>query len=706
MKKMNKILPVLLICFSTIWVNQVSAQVEHKWLGLGSLHNFYANFGTEIEHSFVARQQYGLVWPGIFEFQDAQAAKGMWLGATNFTDENGTNFPIKVVHSGPRVRGAAFFFPVEFKLVSKVPATDVIVDGNSSFRLEQTVDEVDPTIPGDRMMYAKFNTALGLTVERKIHQFSQVYHDNYHVFEIKLTNTGFINNEDVQRINAPLTGLVFYEQVRWAPVLQTRYTIGNATGWGINTMNDRTGDGLENPALDPGSTDEFKSQFAWHGRLSGFAAPIPGAIDNVGAPIIVPSTVNGYLSAADTSGRLGAYHFVGKVHIHADTSPSDPTNDPNQPMTMDEIGSDDPMNSQNDPFNGTKMSAEYNKMIAGRLPRHAYSVEDKGYEGFVKPGFDPSRGTSGGWSAATGYGPYTLAPGESITIVYAEAVSGIGHAFAREVGSEYKANIKSGMDADVARRTKNVKMFQGRDSLFQTFRRAIANYNSGYALRTPPPAPTYFEVNSTGAGIQLGWNYEVTDESKIDGFEIYRSAYLPDSAAIKIAEISSSDRDFIDNERTPLPAGAPIRGIDYYYYISAVGKADNTADNALTPTGVLRSSRYFTQTYDPARLLRPPGESMDEIRIVPNPYIASSSDALRFGRETRIAFFDVPGNCSIKVFTEIGEFVQEIPGTNSGDVYWDLMTKSRQRIASGVYIAIIENLDTGEKVTKKFVVIF
>jgi hypothetical protein len=397
---------------------------------------------------------------------------------------------------------------------------------------------------------------------------------------------------------------------------------------------------------------------------------------------------------------------VGRVHIHADTSPSDKTDDPNQPFTMDEIGSDDPLNSQNDPFNVARMTQEYGKMNVGRTPRHAYIVEPTGFDGFIRPTSDPARGTSGGFSAATGYGPYTLAPGESITIVYAEAVSGIGHEFAREVGSEYKNNVRSGMDANVARGIKNTKMFQGRDSLFQTFRRAIANYKADYNLKPAPKAPTYFEVQSTGAGIQLAWEYESSEEANIDGFEIYRSAYLPDSAAVLIAELGPGERDFMDNDRTPLPAGAPIRGIDYYYYVTAVGKSDNATDAALTPAGTLRSSRYYTQTYDPARLLRPPGESMDEIRIVPNPYVNSSADALRFGRETRIAFFDVPGNCSIKIFTEIGEFVQELPGTNSGDVYWDLMTRSRQRIASGVYIAIIENLDTGEKVTKKFVVIF
>lgn len=708
MKKLINTSCLLILISMATSVQFAHAQVLHKWLAVGSLHNFYSNVGTEVEHSRINRQQDGMVWPGIYLYQDAQAAKAMWLGATNWTDENGSNFPVKVIHVGPRVRGTAFVFPTQYELVSKVDAPEVYVDGNTSSRVEQTVDRVDPSIPGDRMIYSKMNTALGVTVERKIHQFSNENHDNYHLIELIFTNTGFTTSEDVKRIDAPITGFMYYEQNRWSPVLQTRYTIGNATGWGVMTMNDRRGDGQPRPepeaANDPTET-EFKAQFAWHGRFPAFQA-----FDNVGAPIITPVTSNGLLSASDTSGRLGAYHFVGKVHVHADTSPTDNTNDPNQPFTMNEVGSDDNLNSNNDPFNGVRMANEYALMTNGKQPRHAYLIEPTGLPGFLEPTKDPADGTSGGFSAGTGYGPYTLAQGQSVRVVYAEAVSGIGHEYARQVGTEYKNNIRrppAGMTAAIARRIKNEKMFQGRDSLFRTFRRVKANFNSNFAIPQPPPAPKYFEVTSTGGGVQLFWDFD-GNESDISGFEIYRSAYLPDSTAIKIADLAPDERDFVDNDRTPLPAGPPIRGIDYYYYIVSVSATTYVAD-ASTPEwngGKLKSSRYFTQTYDPARLLRPPGEVMNEIRIVPNPYIDRASDDLRFGQGTRIAFFDIPAECSIKIFTELGEFVQELAGTNSGDQYWDLMTKSRQRISSGVYIAIIENLATGEKVTKKFVVIF
>ena len=96
---------------------------------------------------------------------------------------------------------------------------------------------------------------------------------------------------------------------------------------------------------------------------------------------------------------------------------------------------------------------------------------------------------------------------------------------------------------------------------------------------------------------------------------------------------------------------------------------------------------------------------MDEITIVPNPFVRSASTDVSYAG-FEIQFFEVPGRARIDIYTELGELVQTINHTNgSGDASWNLNTKWRQRVVSGVYIAVIENLDTGEKTTRKFVVI-
>lgn len=713
----KKLVPLFLFVLALfgVKVNDALAQGQARWLGVGSLHNFYMPVGVEREHALVNRQQFGLRWPAIYRLQDAQAAKGLWIGTTNFTDVSGATFPFKVIHAGPRAPGLNAFYPMEHKLVGRFRPTVVLVDDDDTFNVPDEVDEIDPNLPSDRMIYTRVNTDIGLTMERRIHQFTNEFHDNYHLREYVFTNTGAAGpTDDVVYPNKTLTDVMIFWQYRYSVVAETRYVIGNATGWGINAMVDRFGDGL---GPDYGADPAIRGHFVWHGFFPAFTE-----YNNIGGPIWTGST-SADIAAADTSGRLGAYHFVGNAFLHIDTAPGNTANDPNQPFTMTEVESDDGLNSGNDPFNTGRMGREYNDfMRAGRTPRHAYIVEPSGEPGFLAPTGNPSLGTSGGWSGASGVGPYTIAPGESVRIVKVEASSGIGREAAQVVGEAFKRSngnnaelIDMTIDGTTYSFTKNEWVFQGRDSLMQTFNRALANYNSGFNIPRAPRPPTEFNVRSGGDGIYLTWEYPQSAVSEITGFHIYRSQYSTDSTFVRIAQLPATARQFDDTDEnterlttdpvTGLPVGPPIRGLDHYYYIQAIGNPANNTGVGNTPPGALRSNRYFTQTYDPASLQRPPGTSMDQITIVPNPYVNSAGTDVSFSRP-QIFFFEVPGRARIDIYTEMGELVQTINHTGgSGDVAWNLNTRSRQRVVTGVYIAVIENLDTGERATRKFVII-
>jgi hypothetical protein len=682
-----------------------NAQVENRWLSAGSFHNYYSNIGSEIESGFIDAQQGGWQWPAIYRGQDALAMKGLWLGATNFTDERGFDYPARVVHVGPRVTGLGEFYPRTMETVSKFENPEVFVDGLQSISKAVNNDRIDENMQADRKIVTKMNTLLGVSVKRTAMQFSQQYHDNYHIIEYVFTNTGNVDDdEEIELPNQTVEGFVAYFLNRMAPVKQTRFTIGNASGWGINTMNDRRGDGLR-----PSEPEDFRASFAWH----GFWPDASVDYDNIGAPIFVPNTVGGFLTADDTTGRLGAYHFVGTVTLHADASATDKSDDPGQPSTMAYEHNDDPLYSNNDAFNVNKMSEEYEMMTRGRVPRHAYTVED-GYDGFVNPSGDPSLGEGGGQAYTYGYGPYDLAPGDSIRIVIAEGSAGISRDIAAEVGRAFKqayedpavdeddVEIPYTIDGTTLEMTKNEWVFTGRDSLFQTFERALANFNSGYAIPKGPRPPSFFNVNSAGDGIELEWDYE-GDTSQLTGFRIYRASGRVDSTYRLLYTASANERVIKDgdvNRGSNFELPPPTRGRDYYYYIQAVGTVNNDG-TGLTPTGKeLTSNRYYMQSFDPARLLRPPGEAMEEIRVAPNPYRANNDQSLRFGSSNdpdRIAFYEVPAQCTIEIYTEMGELVTKITNDDgSGDMFWNLRTDSRQRIVSGVYIARIINEDPND----------
>lgn len=676
---------ILLSCSLLLLISgsQLQAQYEVKWLAVGSLHNWYSEIGSEIEHGFQPVQQYGMQWPAIYQYQDMQAAKSIWIGCKNFTDDKGTVFPHRVVHVGPRVLGSGEFFPTRFDMISKNTPPLVFVDGLPTFQKNIDNDDVNPAMKADRMIINVTNNLVGITTTRRIYQFSQQFHDNYIISEYVFKNTGNIDEDaEIELPNKTLEDVYFFFQFRWAVSRETRYLIGNATGWGINLMLDARGDGVK---TDP-ANENFRAQFGWHGYYPPFTK-----YNNLGAPIWDPSGSAGFISAADTVGRLGSAQFIGVVTLHADHSAQNPLDDPSQPSTTTYESSDAPETSQNDPYNVVKMQSEYGWMTKGHMsPRHADKVEPSG--NFAEPKGDPALGTPGGFSACNGYGPYTLAPGDSIRIVFAEGVAGLSRDKCIEIGRQFK---RGSIDA----KTKNQWVLTSRDSLFQTFRRALANYHSGYNIPQPPLPPKIFNVNGGGDRISLSWDVYENDPN-LKGFEIYRAIGQYDSTYKLIHTAGPNERSFNDTDLE--------RGPSYYYYIVSVGQ-EIPADPALNiPGSVLRSNRFYTQTYDPTNLKRPAGTVLEQIRVVPNPYnISADPNALLFPNEpNKLAFFNIPGECTIRIYSELGELVKEIEHTDgTGDAYWNCTTSSNQIVVSGIYIAAITDNKTGKTEVVKFVII-
>jgi hypothetical protein len=343
------------------------------------------------------------------------------------------------------------------------------------------------------------------------------------------------------------------------------------------------------------------------------------------------------------------------------------------------------------------MKKEYDWMKRGHMERHAWIVEPSG--DFAVQKNHPTLDATGGYSIGAGFGPYKLEFGEDFRLVLVEAANGLSIEQCIEIGRQYKKG-------DIDDYTKNQLVLSGKDSLFKTFRAAIDNFNSGYNISLAPRPPKLFEVNGGGDRISLSWEVFQDDPNldKIAGFEIYRNSGTYNSQLRPpqlIYEAGKNERSFDDT--------TPVRGIGYYYFILTVDEDGR------------KSSRYYTQTYDPTFLKRPQGGavvleddsrySLDAIRIVPNPYIISSSEErLRFGKfeSDKISFFNLPGQCLIKIFTESGEQIYSMKHTDgSGDEYWNAVTTSNQLVVSGIYIAYFEvleniyNRDTNELAYKK-----
>lgn len=685
----NKVITILLVLI-LIPLNNIQAQYKNVWMAAGSLHNWYSSIGSELEEGFQLYQQFGMQWPAYYRSQDMQAARGWWIGCKNFTDENGNYFPYKVVTVGPRNPQFFAAYPIQMEMVSRFEPTIVTVDGVPSSGKDLVIDRFDADMKWDRMIINKVATQIGVTMERKIFEFSQQYNDNYIVYEYTFTNTGDTDGDTttIELPNNTVQDLYTFWTYRNAVNQSVRFVIGNSTGWGKNTMNDARGDG--NPSKPDPIGEQFRCQFSWH----GYTTEKDVAYDNIGGPMWTLSTeALKWNAKSDTIGRLGGTQFLGISTLYADKSPTEKIDDPLQPSTTSFENSDGSyFLAGANAFNTSDMEAKYLFMSKGhQYPRHADLVTPSG--DFAAQTVNPNLGNSGGFSFNNGYGPYTLLPGQSITIVMIEGAAGMNRADQILYGRQFKAGTLSAYNKN------KLVIDKGRDSLFTTFQRAKENFESGWNIPLPPKPPLTFEVNSGGDRISLKWTVDGNDPNPPSSFKIYRTLGDYDEDYQLIAEVPASTTNYDDVNL--------VRGFNYFYYVTAVGTDQPGGPG--TPAGKLESNRIYTQTYTAANLQRPAGTSMNQIRVVPNPYIINSDESVRFPGtidEDKIAFYNIPGNCTIRIYTELGELIYTIDHTNgSGDAYWKSVTSSSQFVVSGIYIAVVTNNETGENHIAKFAII-
>jgi len=660
------------------------AQFELVNMEVGSLTHQYSEIGNEPFPS----GGYDWAWPAWklpLAENETQTAwySGLWVARKNFTDADGEEWEHKIAHVGPRATGSDEFFPTGLKVISKYEPTAVTVDGTPSFRVLTDVDEVNPDLPSTRKIVMTGNTVTGISWRREIYAWQQEDHDNYHINVYTFTNTGNTDGDEEIEVEGQTAEEVYIHRHRrpqGQPVI------------------DIVGEDLSYTGRPAQEDIRANVGFRYTGSTDGE--------ETLGSPNLDEGIVD-----ADTVGRLSANKFYGVATLFASRSADQPlVNDMQQPVTTNFNGCDDQtMAIGQDATNRTKMGNEFEEMTKGHeRPHHADWVDEDGdfttWEGirntmaYAQEGFD-----QGGQCMDWDYGPYTLAPGDSIKIVMAEAVDGLDTEEATVIGRRFKQKGED-VEAPITFRGKtmgkNDWWYTGRDSLMQTYQRAQMHYYEGLgSIPEPPIPPRSFTVTSGVNEINIEWT---PGSISPEQWELYRSESfvigLPekDFQYEKIATLDPGTTSFTDTE--------VVRGVDYYYYLQAVGSAMENDGSIMTDPGPLRSNRVITQTWDPANLKRSPGEQLSDFRVVPNPLDLSASTTVRYrSRDLRIGFLDIPGECTIRIYTESGQLVKTIEHTDgSGDEFWNLRTDDQQIIASGIYIASITS-DEGRAV-EKFIV--
>jgi hypothetical protein len=112
--------------------------------------------------------------------------------------------------------------------------------------------------------------------------------------------------------------------------------------------------------------------------------------------------------------------------------------------------------------------------------------------------------------------------------------------------------------------------------------------------------------------------------------------------------------------------------------------------------------------------------TMDSIRVVPNPYVATNmmepSVVNKYlNQSRRLLFTNLPGQCTIKIFTVNGILVRELHApedglisysgmgdTNTGVLHWDMLSWEGLEIAAGMYVYHVKDDITGQEKVGKF----
>ena len=757
---------VAVLLFFAIGAANAYAQFTAKWLDIGTFHGTYTESGAQHEGNSSAAD--GMEWPALMRNSSHFRAKAFWLGTKDWTDANGQNWPYFVARIGPRTAGADVTFPVQNLLVSRTEDTEVTVDGALSFDNVAIVDQLEPNLPADRMVHNIHNTLIGITVDRRAYAYVNQAHDDYHIIEYNYTNTGNTDDdEEIELGDQSLKETYFFRIHRWRGSLQGAWTVSGGQVWGKFSMVDVVGDGHANYPIsftaqyiwigvDPEAQSEWDrigaplitdNQWVASGDSLGRLA---------GHSFIGRTTVH-----ADNTPTDANYIRCEPATIDTCQPRTMGFMDQDEALTSD--GS-----PQEDYYEWGIRTRENPDRITGgsqhMFPHYADRIEPTGV--FWEAKNDASTGKQGGHAATTAYGPYDFEPGESVRIVVVEAIGGltldaslkVGRAYKLGGGNrdtdiiEYDANgdgvINEGtfdysinqMDVDgdgmwdsfghgLEAMTKNQWAMVGRDSLFVALQRGINVYHasdimSRYPVPEAPHAPTSFEVTGRPDRVELRWTPPAGGPTRT-GWELYRTSRFEDNLYENCVTISGTTVT-VDNDMhcgydllAKLDAGATSyddtdlnRGTDYYYYLQAVGgpQPDDPDGITGTPGGYpLRSAQSLTQTYQPVNLKRPPygvSGTVEDARIVPNPVNLGSDQSIRFAQEDRVAFFNIPGDCTIKIYTEIGELVHTIEHNDgSGDELWNLTTESRQLLVSGIYIAVFTDNSNGSESIQKFTVI-
>jgi len=692
---------VLLLWIILFMASSLFSQSRTHTLGDFKMNVPIAYLGGNVHSEHVGGSESGQ-WPQDYYNYSTIPFSYLMIGCGTYLDQDSVEIS-KIATGWPGEVGSSLPATITEYRKYAPPDVWVYVNGKPIHSSRRFNGVVDPSMNADEMIELTYTHRWGFDVIQRSYSFSNQNNNDYVIFDYVIKASFDTDGDGIP--NLPTSQILknVYFAVGYCPVIAegTMLTHGDVLG---NADDDWTTYEVYKPKLIPGGRDLYISygwdgdspnitEFETNGKLFDDTGDPRWAYGNNGA---TPMPSAEFISTA----------YTGFAFLHVDSSVADKTDRLSQPHSilsnysiMDYWGSSVP-----------GFASRYDWMASG--------VRQTGDQGNAGWPTDPS--TQLGNFPFQSIGPYNMAYKDSVEFVYVVGANGISRKLAEEYGRKWLAWYRNEPGATFDDAQKDSLIATGRDSLFQTFDRALWAWNRNLKIPSPPPSPD-LTVTSGPNRIILEWTdlKDVPDANTgvpdLDHYNIYRKRgdflcdtwdeLRADGTHIKwekIAEVPKNQTKYIDT--------TVVRGEAYHYAVTAVDDGTQNTDG-LFPGQKLESSKYANRS-EVAAIAFSPGESnSDSVRVVPNPYIIGAGDFNFTGEDNKLLFVNLPAYCTLKIYTATGDLIKVIDHiAGNADDSWDMVTESTQYVSSGVYILQVTNArDVNNKkipdAIEKFVII-
>lgn len=681
------------ICFSTLlWMSlQAQTVTGRKYLRIGELWHededipsggWHASFTWPGNH-------WRVKWDGENHLMNGTCREcGLGYGMKDWKDWRNNFYPYMVGGVG----GSLMVHPPsgrfgctghEFKVILRRPPPTLIVDGEVQ-PSRQLYDELDPSLIADAALYIRWSFDVGLTVEQTYYSYSTYPFDNYLFIDFLVRNSGNVNrtentaelkDQSLKSVcfNYAVLPFVAAEGVWQPPDAGTEGVCDDWVEYYGESYLDYLGAGTPlQPAGDP-TADSLRIFMVWDGDNE----KSPGW-DDTGDPDLNL----GFVEQSPGMGRLMSPQYFGMGILHADKSVTDESNDLTQPFTTVWRPGTISFNSLED---------AYHFFYGGQ---HLPSPQEMGY---TEPN-DPTKVARP--NPYICLGPYDMPFESNLHFTLLAAVNGLNYDLCNSIGLQWWTQWKGGEGISDAE--KNAWVATGRDSLFkyysQATRRYFRNRENGHNPFDAPeaPQPPDLKVTAGEKSVILEWS----DVSQIPDHD----TGVPDFAGYRVYRaMTRNDTTFQQIWECGGKSGVPVttkyidtgvrRGVAYYYYVTAF---DDGSQNWESPGRPLESGKYWNMMLinRPVHpfLSREEVTTLENVKVVPNPYNDKSVKFNWPGEENKLLFINIPTECTLRIFTVTGDLVKTIEHTDgTTEASWNQVTDDNQLIFSGVYLFHIDS---------------